>query len=131
MELISVIAAGVASYAFGAIWYMALAKPWMAAAGIEVGEDGRPVNSSDPKPYIIALVCAIIVAGMMRHIFGLAGITGFGMGAVAGFGLGAFIAAPWIVTNCGFGGRPMKLALIDGGYAAGGCTVMGIVLGLF
>ncbi len=123
MELISVIVAGVASYAFGAIWYMALAKPWMAAAGIEVGEDGRPANSSDPKPYIIALVCAIVVAGMMRHIFGLAGIDGLGMGA--------FIAAPWIVTNCGFGGRPMKLALIDGGYAAGGCTVMGIVLGLF
>jgi hypothetical protein len=110
---------------------MALAKPWMEAANITVGEDGRPANSGDPKPYIIALVCASVVAGMMRHIFGLAGINGLGMGAVAGFGLGAFIATPWIVTNCGFGGRPMKLAAIDGGYATFGCTVMGIVLGLF
>jgi len=41
------------------------------------------------------------------------------------------VAAPWIVNNVMFSGKPKQLALIDGGYAAGGCAVAGLVLGLF
>ena len=35
MELINVIVAAVAGYAFGAVWYMTLSKQWVEAAGIE------------------------------------------------------------------------------------------------
>ena len=131
MSFISVIVAALASYGFGAVWYMSLAKPWMAASGVEVGEDGQPANRKDPKPYVISIVASIIVAGMMRHMFSLAGIDTVGKGLVAGLGLGLFIATPWIVTNYSFVGRPKNLILIDGGYAAIGCTIMGIVLTLF
>ena len=131
MSFIAVIVAALASYAFGAVWYMKLAKPWMAASGVAVGDDGQPANRKDPKPYIISILCAIVVAGMMRHMFSLAGIDSLGKGLVAGLGLGLFIAVPWIVTNYSFAGRPKQLILIDGGYAAIGCTIMGIVLTLF
>jgi len=130
MELISVIAAALASYAFGAIWYMALAKPWMAASGIETGPDGRPTNASNPVPYIVAAICALVIAGMMRHIFALSGIDSPGKGLVTGFGLGLFIATPWIAINYTFSGRTRALLLIDGGYATIGCTIMGLVLTL-
>lgn len=130
MGILSVLAAALASYAFGAIWYMMQAKPWMAASGIEVGEDGRPANSKDPKPYIISLVSAIIVAGMMRHTFALSGIDTVGMGFLSGLGIGLFLVAPWIATNYGFSDRPRALTLIDGGYAVIGCTIMGTVLTL-
>ena len=33
--------------------------------------------------------------------------------------------------NNAFGKRPVKLTLIDGGYATIGCAVMGLVLTLF
>lgn len=131
MEYLNVLVAAIGSYAFGAIWYMALAKPWMAAANITVGEDGRPEGAAGPMPYIIAFVSAILVAGMMRHIFMLAEIDTISKGAMSGFGLGLFIAAPWIATNNGFGDRPMKLTIIDGGYATIGCTIIGIILTLF
>lgn len=131
MGILSVLAAAVAAYVFGTIWYMSLAKPWMAATGVAVGEDGRPENSSDPAPYIVAFVMAILVAGMMRHIFIMAGIDGVGKSLITGLGLGLFVAAPWIVNNVMFSGKPKQLALIDGGYAAGGCAVAGLVLGLF
>ncbi len=131
MGILSVLAAAVAAYVFGTIWYMSLAKPWMAATGVAVGEDGRPENSSDPIPYIVAFVMAILVAGMMRHIFIMAGIDGVGKSLITGLGLGLFVAAPWIVNNVMFSGKPKQLALIDGGYAAGGCAVAGLVLGLF
>jgi len=130
MELVSVIAAALACYTFGAVWYMALAKPWMAASGVETGPDGRPVNASSPTPYIVAAICALVVAGMMRHIFALASIDGPGKGLVAGLGLGLFIAAPWIATNNTFSGRHRSLSLIDGGYATIGCAIMGLVLAL-
>jgi hypothetical protein len=131
MEFINVIAAAVAAYAFGAVWYMTLAKPWMAAAGIEVGEDGQPKNRSNPVPYVVSVICLIVVAGMMRHIFSLAGIDTAGKGLIAGLGIGLFLATPWIVTNYTFSDKPNALKLIDGGYATIGCTIIGLVLTLF
>ena len=131
MEYVNVLAAAIASFAFGAVWYMVLAKPWMAASGVEVGDDGRPANSASPTTYIIALIAAVLVAGMMRHVFELAGITTISKGIIGGFGLGLFIATPWIATNNAFGGRPMTLSVIGGGYATIGCTIMGLVLTLF
>lgn len=126
MSIWAVLIAAVASYAFGAVWYMVLAKPWMEAAG--VSEDD--VNRSNPVPFIISGIAAIIVAGMMRHIFFLSGIEGLGKGLIAGLGLGLFISAPWIMTNYAFAGRPFKLTMIDGGYAIGGSAIMGLVLGM-
>ena len=128
MSFLSVILAAVANFAFGAIWYMSLAKPWMAASGVEVGEDGRPANNADPIPYITSFVAAVLVAGMMRHVFALSAIDSFSEGALAGFGIGLFLVTPWIATFYGFGGKPRNLLLIDGGYATIGCSVMGAVL---
>jgi len=124
MGFLSVVIAAIASYAFGAIWYMVLAKPWMAAAGLRENE----INRKDPKPYIISFVSALIVAGMMRHIFFISGIDTVGTGLMGGFGLGIFIVSPWILTNYAFSMRPRALTLIDGGYATFGCTIMGLVL---
>ena len=128
MGLVAVLAAAAASWLFGAVWYGVMAKPWMAASGVAVGENGRPANATSPAPYIVSLVAAILVAGMLRHIFVLSGIDSVTQGAVSGFGAGLFIATPWIATNYGFAGRPVVLTLIDGAYATIGCTLMGVVL---
>ncbi len=124
MGILAVLAAAVASYAFGAIWYMLLSKPWMAAAGLT--ED--TINQKNPVPYIVAFVMCVLVAGMMRHIFGMSGVETVWEGIVSGFGLGLFIATPWLATCYGFSQRPLKLTLIDGTYATMGCTIMGAVL---
>ena len=131
MAFISVIAAAVAAYIFGAVWYMSMAKPWMAASGVEVGDDGQPANRKDPVPYIVSILCLILVAGMMRHVFSLAGIDTVGKGLVAGLGIGLFMTTPWIATNYTFAGRNKALIFYDGMYATGGCTIIGIVLSLF
>ncbi len=131
MEFLNVLAAAVASYAFGTVWYMTLANAWMEAAGVRKGPDGRPENSGNPVPFILAFVAAILVAGMMRHIFELGGIETTGKGLVSGLGIGLFLASPWIMINNGFAGRPFRLTLIDGGYATFGCAIIGLVLTLF
>ena len=131
MAFFGVFLAAIANFVFGAVWYMALAKPWMAASGVVFGEDGHPSNRSDLIPYITSFIAAVLVAGMMRHVFALSGIDTFGKGAVSGFGVGLFLVTPWIATFYGFGGKPRLLTLIDSGYATLGCTVIGAVLMLF
>ena len=131
MEYVNVLAAAFAAYVFGALWYMTLAKPWMAAAGVEADENGRPSNGAGAMTYVIAFVCAVIVAGMMRHVLNLAGIVDPGKGLIAGLGIGLFMATSWIATNYSFAGRPKTLILIDGGYTTIGCAIIGLVLTAF
>lgn len=130
MGILAVLVAGVAAFAFGAVWYTLMASQWMAVSGVPVA-DGKPANQSNPVPYIVGLVGCILVAGMTRHIFVLGGIDSAGEGLISGFGLGLFVVVPWIATCYGFAARPLKLTLIDAVYATGGCTVIGLVLTLF
>ena len=131
MQMVAVLVAAAGAFVFGAVWYMINGKAWMAASGVKINEEGRPANSSDPIPYIISGVSAIVVAGMMRHMFGMAGIDTLGKGLVAGLGLGLFVVAPWMVNNDAYEGRPLTLTFINGGYVVGGCTIIGAILGLF
>lgn len=130
MEILSVIVAAVAAFAFGAVWYMSLSAQWIRASGVPVGPDGKPANNTSKAPFVIGILAMIVVAGMMRHIFGMAGIDSLGKGALAGLGTGAFIAVPWLAMNYGFAGRAPALTLIDGANCVAGCTIMGSVLGL-
>ena len=127
MGLLSVLAAAAASWVFGAIWYMSLSKPWLAAAGVECDENGKPKNTS-ALPFLLSAICMVLVAGMMRHIFATSGIDTLGKGALTGLGVGLFFIAPWTMINNVYAGRPFALTLIDGGYAVFGCTIIGSVL---
>lgn len=130
MELINILVAAAGSWVFGAVWYMTLSKPWVEAAQIEVDENGRPKNDS-ALPYIMSAVAMVLVAGMMRHIFSMAGIDEVGKGILAGLGIGAFFISPWIMINNAYGDRPFKLTIIDGGYAVFGCAIIGAILTVF
>lgn len=131
MDFLGVFLATVASFAFGAVYYNALSGPWMKAAKIPVGDDGKPLNASNPLPYIVSFVCILLVSGMMRHSFALSGIDTVGKGLVSGVGIGLFFISPWIFINTGYSDRPWKLALIDSGYAIATGAIVGIVLTLF
>jgi len=130
MGFLSVIAAAVAGFGFGAVWYMTLSKPWLAAAGIKCDEHGKPIGNGSPLPFVLSFIAMILVSGMMRHTFALSGIDTFGKGLISGLGIGLFFISPWIMINNAYGMRPFKLTVIDSGYAIFGCAIMGAVLTL-
>ncbi|KIN78920.1 DUF1761 domain-containing protein [Sulfitobacter mediterraneus] len=130
MDFLAVIIAAAAGFAFGAVWYGVLSKPWMEAVGLKLGADGKPEGSSK-TPFILAGIAMILVAGMMRHTFSLSGIDTMGKGLLSGLGVGLFFISPWIMINNGYAGRPFRLTLIDSGYATFGCAIIGLVLMLF
>ena len=131
MGILAVLLSAAVAYGFGAVWYMVMAKPWMAAAGLTEAQIKGPDGKTDPKPFIVSALCMVLVAGMMRHIFASSGIDSLGLGLMAGFGLGLFIATPWIVTNNTFGKHPLALSVIDGVFASVGCGLMGLVMAAF
>lgn len=131
MPIIAVIVAGLAGWAFGAVWYSILAKPWIDASGVATDASGVPVNRKTPLPYVISIVAALIVAATMFYAFDMLEIVTVAKGFTSGLGIGACFAAPWVATNYGFAGKPFKLTLIDAGYATFGSAVIGAVLTLF
>ena len=131
MEYVNVLAAAAGSWVFGAVWYMSLAKPWVAAAGLKVDANGRPEGGGSPLPFMLSALAMILVAGMMRHIFAEAQITTLVKGTLSGLGIGLFFIAPWTMINNAYAMRPFKLTLIDGGYATFGSAIIGAILTLF
>ena len=128
MEYLEVVIAAGAGFGVGAIWYALLSGHWMEAAGVSRGSVG---SSAGVFPYIVAFIAYLLVAGMMRHMFVLSGVDELVKGLVSGIGIGLFLIGPWIMMSNTFGGRPLKLSLVDGGSATVGCAVIGAVLTLF
>ena len=131
MEFVNVIAAALAAFAFGAVWYMSMSKPWIRAAEIPVDASGKPQGNGSAMPFVVGLVAMLVVAGMMRHVFAMSGLTTVGQGVMGGFGIGAFLITPWVAMNYAFWMRKPALTLIDGVNSVVGCTIMGVVLNAF
>ena len=131
MEILNVIEAALAAYAFGAVWYMSMSKAWIAAAEVPVDANGKPQGNGSVMPFVVGLVAMVIVAGMMRHVFAMSGLTTIIGGVKGGAGIGAFLITPWVAMNYAFGMRKPALTLIDGVNSVVGCTIMGAVLNLF
>jgi hypothetical protein len=131
MEFINVLAAALGAFAFGAVWYIAMSKPWIAAAEIAVDANGRPQGNGSMMPFVVGLLAMVVVAGMMRHVFASSGIVSIGGSVVAGLGIGAFLITPWMAMNYAFSMRKPALTVIDGVNSVVGCGIMGLILALF
>lgn len=82
---------------------MALSKPWLEAVSRDWGPDRR-LDTRSPVPFILSAVAMIVVAGMMRHVFTMAGIASWDAGLIAGLGVGAFFITPWTVIHNAYPG---------------------------
>ena|ERR1700675_941082 len=124
---LAVIAAAIAHFLLGAIWFTGLKDAWLAGTGKteqELMQQGSPAMA-----YSIAFVCNLIMALVLAKVIAASGrwsaTGGMRVGLVLGFGL-AFTA---IVTELVFEARPPSFLWIAGGYPVVGCIVMGAILG--
>jgi hypothetical protein len=125
-----VVAAGLAAFVFGALWYGTLSSAWLSA----LGKSEQEIKASSPawRLYAVTLVAetvmAWILAGMIGHL-GPGQVTirnGVISGAFAWFG---FVLTTLIV-NHSFQARSPKLTLIDAGHWLGVLLLQGAVVGL-
>lgn len=123
MNWLAVLAATVAGFITGAVWYGVLAKPWMAAAGLTDDDIQQSAGL-----YIGAFVLQLIMATTLAIVIAHAGLTSWLAGAVLGFVIGIGLVTANKALNAAFQGTSRNLVLIDGLHAATGFAFMGAIL---
>jgi hypothetical protein len=112
--IIAILAAGLAGWVFGAIWYTSLSRPWQRAHGI------NPEDCKDQKmpmmPLVIAFLGAIVMAATLYHILTNLGVMGVTHGAIAGLTIGVGLLFVATMVNNQFQQKNWVATLIDGGH---------------
>lgn len=125
ISYLAVIVATIVAYAFGAGWYMALGKHWMAALGWT--EPPKP----NPAPFVIAFLAQLVIAYFLAGLIGHLGEVTVARALITAFFVWLpFVLMPLIVNHRFQGGR-WSLTFIDGGHWLGVLLIMGLVIGLF
>jgi len=117
INYLAVLVAAVASWLAGAVWYMALAKPWMAANGMtpEQVHEGRNRPGAF-LPFLYAFLAAVIIAWVLAGLIGHLGPVTLRSGIISGLFCWAGFVFTTMLVNNRFAMRSPKLLLIDGGY---------------
>jgi hypothetical protein len=135
LNYLPVLIAAIASFAFGAVWYGALGRQWMAARGVSEADMARAKAQMGPIPvaYIVAFVAQLIMAwmfaGVLLHM-ALGGLaTSIRTGIISGFFLWLGFVITTMAVDHAFQGAKASLTLIDGGHWLGVLLIQGAILG--
>jgi Protein of unknown function (DUF1761) len=130
-----ILIAAIAAFAFGAVWYGALGKQWMAARDVSAAdmEKAKAEMGTIPVPYIIAFVALLVMAWMFAGVLLHLARGGMPMSIRAGVISGFFLWLGFVITtmavNHAFQGAKRALTLIDGGHWLGVLLIQGAILG--
>lgn len=123
---LAVLAAAVAAFAVGAIWYGALfGRAWMAERGV-TRESARGGNM--PLVFGITFVLDLVAAFVLDHVFGTYGHPPMALALAIAGGIALGFILPAIGVNYLFARMSLKLFLIDAGHWLVAYCVMGAVL---
>ena len=132
INYIGVLAAAVAGWVIGAVWYGVLGKAWIAALGW-TDADMRGPDGKRPTPigpmiiaFVAQLLMALMLAGLIGHMGGPTLPVGLVSGALVWLG---FVITTVTVNNAFQMKKPM-LTVIDGGHWLVVLRAQGAVLGL-
>lgn len=128
-----IFAATVAGWLFGAAYYGALAKPWMAAAGLTEKDIKGPNGKPSPVPFIVSFIAefwiACILAGALILAPEEAGEWTMALGTAVVIWIG--FVMPVMLVNHLYQSRSLRLTAIDGGHWLGVFLVIVVVLQAF
>ena len=132
LNLLSVLAAAIAAWLFGAVWYTVLSKPWMAAQGWRGREDlPQKSGAAAAAPFIISFVAELIMAAMLFGIIQHIGEVNVRRSLFSAFFIWLGFVATTITVDNAYPGRRLMLTVIDSAHWLGVLLVMGLVIGLF
>ena len=128
INYIAVVVAAVASFVFGSLYYMAVAKPWQSALGKTEAEIKRNMT---PVPFAVAALAQLVMAYVLAAVVcSLAEVTPE-TGLYAGFMMWFGFVLTTMAVNHGFQGAKRSLTVIDGIHWLAVLLVQGLVIGVF
>lgn len=132
VSILTVAAAAIASWIFGAIYYGSMAKPWMAAAQITEEDVKGPNGTPSPRPYIISIICEFVMAYLLAVLLLHTSTDGFTLGSAL---YSAFLL--WLgfifttqLVNHQYSLRPFALTAIDSAHWLGVLMIQALVISL-
>ena len=126
VNVLAVLVATLAYFALGALWYMALSAPWMAAVGFS-REDVE--KGSNPAIFGLTFVLEAVTVFTLAVLLRNSGLTGLAGGASLGALVGIGIWFALMSVTFMYESRKPALFLIDGGYHVVALVVAGAILG--
>ncbi|MES0869715.1 Protein of unknown function [Pseudovibrio denitrificans] len=120
-----VLAAGIASYIFGSIWYYVLSYSWMKAVGISE-EDVQ----MSPSTYVVTFLCEMIMAFVLAGILVYSGSVTIISGITAAIVIWGGFVLTGLIVNHKFQRASWMLTFIDAGHWLGVLMVQGAVYAL-
>jgi len=126
----AVVLAGAADWIFGAVWFTAFRTPWQAGTRMSQEELQAYMAHPDYWPYIISLLCSILIAYVIARLL----IGSQSHGLFRGIRVGMLVglaAAVAMITEMAFEIRAVSFMMISAAYPLIGGTLMGIVIGVW
>ena len=124
---LAVVLATVASFAFGAVWYMGLSKQWLDALGRTKEQLGVGYT-----PFVWSVVVELVMAYVLALITPL--LMG-GMSIGAAIQVAVLMWVGFVITtlimNHRYEGMKWSLTIIDGLHILGVLVIQGVVIGIF
>ncbi len=133
INLPSIFVAAIAAWVFGAIYYTALGKVWMAAQGKTAesckAEFAAKSGLAKFAPFVLSFVGALITGAVIYGILTHSGLWSLRAGVITG----AFCWLGFVVTtvtiNNAYSGRKVMLTVIDSAHWLGVLAIIGGIIG--
>jgi Protein of unknown function (DUF1761) len=124
----AVFASGIVYWLLQAGWFTVFSPQWQA--GLRMSAEEIAAYKAHPNfvPYVIALVCNLLLAFIIARVLALGGVWGLIRGFRVGLLVG-LVAALAMLTELHFELRPWQFIAISAGAPVAGCALMGIILG--
>jgi hypothetical protein len=134
VSYLAILVAAIASFAFGAVWYMSLSKPWLDAQGfsaetrslIESGKGQSPALFA--TTFVCQLIMAWVLAGVIAHL-GPGNRFTLWNGVVSGAFCWLGFVVTTLVVNYSYGMKSNRLKIIDGAHWLGVLVIQGAIIG--
>ena len=131
LNYMAVMAAAIASFIFGGIWYNVFSKQWMEALGMT--PDKMPRDRGAIGLYVLTFVAQLVMAWMLAGILLHMAAGGLPTTLRTGLISGAFLWFGFVITtmvvNYSFHGARHMLTVLDGGHWLGVLLIQGAILG--
>lgn len=127
-NIVAVVVAAVAGFAFGAIYYTALGRQWMDAAGFS--EDD--VKKRSPVPFIVSFIGLLVMACVLCwHFSQQSGSVSASYAIHSSLILWFGLIVTSTATNNAFRQAKPKLTVIDSFHWLGVLVIQGLVISAF
>ena len=133
VNFLAIFGAAVAAWIFGAVYYGALGKSWMAALGtsmeaMKVQNAGKS-TAAKASPFVISFIAELVMAFVLYGVIFHVGIWSIRAGIISGAVCWLGFVLTTVATNNAYPGRKFMLTVIDSGHWLGVLAIIGAMLG--